>query len=161
MGVLWTEGEDEMLRDMAKQGLSTSRIAAAINRKFGHSRSRNAVIGRAGRIGAELAPQTQYGCRRAVQTTLKVGSNDDDYAECEALGALLSRWAPNDRFVLEDIAAIREVALEWPNATVSDLAKATMYGVALVKRAVPDRPAGGGGKSKDIAAIRAGLRQAA
>jgi hypothetical protein len=160
MGVLWTQGEDQMLRDMAKQGLSTSRIAVAINRKFKHSRSRNAIIGRAGRIGVELAPQNQYGRRRAVQATIRVVPDDDDYAESLALGALLSR-APNDRFALEDIAAIREVALEWPDATVSDLAKATMYSVALVKRAVPDRPIGGGGKRKDIAAIRAGLRQSA
>jgi GcrA cell cycle regulator len=47
----WTEEHSKALREFVESGISFSRIADAINAKFKTGYSRNAVIGRARRIG--------------------------------------------------------------------------------------------------------------
>ena len=60
--VAWTEAQDGALRKHLLDGLSSSQTAKAINAEFGTTYTRNSVIGRANRTGAE---------RRVIQTRKK------------------------------------------------------------------------------------------
>lgn len=56
----WTPETDARLRQLLAEGLTASRVASALGRDF----TRNMVIGRAGRIGADLTSPSAAATRR-------------------------------------------------------------------------------------------------
>lgn len=56
----WTPQQIEHLRALAFKGFSDSEITAKLNAKFGTSRSRSSVIGKAKRAGIRIACGRRY-----------------------------------------------------------------------------------------------------
>ena len=148
---LWTGEEDDLLRELAAAGYSASRMAIAISTKYGNDRSRNAVIGRAGRIGALLNPRAARVMHRQPPALSLVSQQEDTADEMElSLGPT-------------EAAFLRKFAREWPYATAIELAEATGYNPGFVLKAVSGRRLGSASDFEDketrayVAAMRASL----
>ncbi len=61
----WPEEHTQALKDYVALELSYAEIEIAINEKFGTSYTRNALIGRAGRIGISNTDRTKIGIRKS------------------------------------------------------------------------------------------------
>jgi GcrA cell cycle regulator len=62
---IWAPEHSDALRDCLSRGLSYGQAARAINAKFGTEFTRNAAIGRAKRLGLNVAPVRKVALRRS------------------------------------------------------------------------------------------------
>lgn len=89
----WTSGEDDILRDLWLEGVSTRRIALALTHAGYAARTRNAVIGRVHRLGLNFQGHQQNGGvqQRAIKARRKHRSPD------RKASAVRARPAPKPR----------------------------------------------------------------
>lgn len=101
----WTTELDEFIRDKIAEKYSFSVIANFIWEQFGHAYSRNAVIGRAARIGIRTPPRTTH--RRTIRDWAKLKSAASELPR-PSRPRIRKPWAPPVKPVhpvnLEDVS---------------------------------------------------------